>query len=304
MVSFKMKRVSLGAAFLILGTYPSLSTWGQAGVRPQFEEGHQDAIEGIRSRCQSKADCPSQDTYKRGYKRGHKKGIRELKNQGVRPLIDSPGKTIGSDFNGDGVHDFIVGAHGNNDGGINNEGAAYVIFGATDLSGTRDMGGSPKTADVTILGKAATDQLGRSVSGAGDLNGDGFDDLIVGAYANNDGAADAGAAYVIFGASNLSGTRDMGGSPLTADVTILGKAASDRLGFSVSGAGDVNGDGFDDLIVGADVNDDGASPSAGAAYVIFGASDLSGMRDMGGSPLTADVTILGKAAYDFLGRSV
>src|SRR3989338_11707604 len=116
-----------------------------------FDEGYRDAIEGIRSRCQSKQDCPSQDSYKRGYKLGYKKGMRELKrrpseswdpnmaagndmaNEGIRPLIDSPGKTIGSDFNGDGIHDFIVGANFNDDGpGANNAGAAYIFFGASD----------------------------------------------------------------------------------------------------------------------------------------------------------------------------
>jgi len=95
------------------------------------------------------------------------------------------------------------------------------------------------------LGKGTTDRLGRSVSGAGDVNGDGLDDFIVGADFNNDGGSNnEGAVYIFFGASTLSGTFDMGGGIQSADVTIFGKAANDRLGRSVSGAGDVNGDGI------------------------------------------------------------
>jgi len=144
--------------------------------------------------------------------------------------------------------------------------------------------GGVQSADVTILGKAATDYLGFHVSGAGDVNGDGFDDIIVGAYQNDDCTAGTGcgAAYIFFGTSSFSGTKDLGGSQ-SADVTILGKAGADYLGFHVSGAGDVNGDGFDDIIVGARGNNDGPGNTAGAVYIFFGASDLSGTKSLGGS---------------------
>jgi len=111
--------------------------------------------------------------------------VQEGYTQSIDPLIDSPGNTIGSDFNGDGIHDFIVTANRNNDGGSNNEGAAYIFFGASNLSGTKDTGTADE--DVRILGKAIQDYLGNSAAGAGDVNGDGFDDIIVGAFYNNDG---------------------------------------------------------------------------------------------------------------------
>jgi len=219
-----------------------------------------------------------------------------------KAVNDQLGRSVSSvgDVNGDGFDDIIVGAHYNNDGGSNNEGAAYIFFGATNLSGTKALEAAG-SADVTFLGKAASDFLGKSVSGAGDVNGDGFDDMIVVAIGNDDGASYAGAAYVFFGASNLSGTKSLGGVE-SADVTFLGKAAADRLGYSASGAGDVNSDGLDDLIMGARLNNDGAG-DAGAAYIFFGASNLSGTKSLGGVE-SADVTILGKAASDRLGKSV
>jgi len=139
--------------------------------------------------------------------------VQEGHAQTIDPLIDSPGNTIGSDFNGDGIHDFIVGAYKNNDGGTDDEGAAYIFFGASNLNGTFDMGGGIQSADVTIFGKAVDDYLGNSVSGLGDVNGDGFDDIIVGANFNDDGGSPrAGAAYIFFGSTTLSGTKSLGGA--------------------------------------------------------------------------------------------
>jgi len=273
-----------------------------------YSDGYRDAMDGVESLCASKK-CKAQDPYERGYKLGYKKGIRDRKKkfpkasdeEFIRPLIDSPGNTIGSDFNGDGIHDFIVGAYQNDDA-ANLAGSAYIFFGSTSLSGTFDLSGGVQSPDVTILGKAGGDRLGRSVSSVGDVNGDGFDDIIVGAHQNADAAATAGAAYIFFGAGNLSGTKSLGGGE-SADVTILGKAGVDRLGDAVSGVGDVNGDGFDDVIVGAYFNDDGPGTGAGAAYIFFGASDLSGTKSLGEGQ-SADVTILGKVANDNLGDVV
>jgi Ca2+-binding RTX toxin-like protein len=123
-----------------------------------------------------------------------------------------------------------------------------------------------------INGIAADDFSGRSVSSAGDVNGDGFDDLIIGASsANPNGINAAGQSYVVFGSNSGFGAglnlSEINGSN---GFAINGIAAYDQSGFSVSSAGDVNGDGFDDLIIGAF----GASPngirSAGQSYVVFG----------------------------------
>ena len=109
-------------------------------------------------------------------------------------------------------------------------------------------------------GAASGDLLGWSVAAAGDVNGDGYADVIVGAWANDAGGTNAGVAYIYFGGPD---GRRRGGPD--ADRRGGGR----RFGISVAGAGDVNGDGFDDVIVGASQND-AAGADAGRAYVYFG----------------------------------
>ena len=113
-------------------------------------------------------------------------------------------------------------------------------------------------AQFTFTGDSAGDRFGNSVSSAGDVNGDGFDDLIVGAQNDDNNGTDSGSARVFSGAD---------GSVL---YNFDGDSAGDLFGGSVSGAGDVNGDGFDDLIVGAQ-NDDNNGANGGSARVLSGA---------------------------------
>ena len=238
---------------------------------------------------------------------------------------DNAGRSVSSagDVNGDGIDDLIVGAYRGNDGGTN-AGEAYVIFGRTTGFGV-DVGGrqvidleSLSASDGFIIqGDANYDNAGRSVSSAGDVNGDGIDDLIVGAYRGNDGGTNAGEAYVIFGRTTGFGV-DVGGrqvidlESLSASdgFIIQGDAASDYAGISVSNAGDVNGDGIDDLIVGAFGSNDGGT-DAGEAYVIFGRTTGFGV-DIGGRQVIDLATlsssdgliIQGDAAFDEAGISV
>ena len=113
----------------------------------------------------------------------------------------------------------------------------------------------------TAVGESTSDRFGYSVASAGDVNGDGYDDVIVGAY-NNDGAgSDAGEAYVYHGLPSGLST-----APAWSDQ---GEAAGDYFGGSVASAGDVNGDGTDDLIIGAE----GYNSHTGRVYIYFGSSD-------------------------------
>jgi hypothetical protein len=134
---------------------------------------------------------------------------------------------------------------------------------------------------LTLQGAVVGDQVGWSVSAAGDVNNDGYADLIVGAQdADPDGRFDAGAAYVILGSAAGLGTVDSLGfvSGNSTGFVIWGAAAGDRLGRSVSGAGGVNGDCRDDVIVGAQYASPNGRLRAGAAYVLFG--NASGFADV------------------------
>ena len=103
-----------------------------------------------------------------------------------------------------------------------------------------------------INGEAANEKSGWSVASAGDVNGDGFADLIVGAYGADPNGFNSGASYVVFGkASGFSSSLELSALDGSNGFQINGEAARDQSGRSVASAGDVNGDGFADLIVGA-----------------------------------------------------
>jgi hypothetical protein len=171
------------------------------------------------------------------------------------------------DVNRDGIDDLIVAAPQANNGA----GETYVIFGNTDA--TFELGSLNGSNGFAIEGINAGDGSGSSVSSAGDINGDGFDDLLIGAaFANKAEGNDfgAGESYVIFGnTEGFNGTLEL--AKLGSNgFTINAIGTGDFLGISVSDAGDINDDGLDDLIVGAPL----VNNNRGASYVIFGSTDL------------------------------
>ena len=148
------------------------------------------------------------------------------------------------DVNGDGFDDLIVGAWGDDNSG-SQSGSARVVS------------GQDGSILYTFDGDSAYDYFGFSVSGAGDVNGDGYADVIVGAFADDNNGPESGSARVFSGQD---------GSIL---YTFDGDSPNDRFGVSVSGAGDVNGDGYDDVIIGANFDDNNGFNS-GSARVFSG----------------------------------
>ena len=212
------------------------------------------------------------------------------------------------DVNGDGLADLLVGVRGNNA----NTGRSYVVFGRTNWSGVSTLNLSTiamGTGGFAITGEAAGDQSGSSVSAAGDVNGDGLADLLVGAPRNDAGGSDAGRSYVVFGRANWSGVSTLNLSTIamgTGGFAITGEAADDWSGSSVSAAGDVNGDGLADLLVGAPYNS-ASGYDAGCSYVVFGRANWSGVSTLNLTTIamgTGGFTITGEAILDRSGLSV
>ena len=184
------------------------------------------------------------------------------------------------DVNGDGNDDLLISAMHNAV-----PGTVWVIYGP--MSGTTDL----DTVGTAITGEAANDDA-NTIAGPGDVNGDGFDDILIGAAGNDEGGDNAGAVYLVLGPVGPTGL-----NLSDADAKIVGVGDFTDLGAAIAGAGDVNGDGLADIIIGSR-SDDAASPEAGAAYVFLG--PISGALGTG----DADATILGEASLDAAGDTV
>lgn len=155
------------------------------------------------------------------------------------------------DVNGDGFLDFIVGASGN----TNSTGVAYVFYGGLVMN---------TVPDVILLGETVNNYFGASIAGAGDINGDGYDDVLVGAYG---AGGNSGKVSLFYGGSMMDNA---------ADLYFNGEGVNNFFGTSVAGAGDINADGFDDFIIGAN----GANSGNGRVYVYYGGLNISGTADL------------------------
>ncbi len=173
------------------------------------------------------------------------------------------------DFNNDGIDDLAVGSPSDN----SNTGTVYIYYGTSS--------GFPSDPDTTITGEATGNSFGNAISGTGDANNDGYNDLIVGAWRNN---ASAGKAYLYLGSSS--------GIQASPSQSVVGEGNGNRLGYSVSFAGDANNDGYDDIIVGAYAY----GTNLGRVYVYMGNS--SGMAT------TPNRTLSGEAINNAFGYAI
>ena len=165
------------------------------------------------------------------------------------------------DVNADGFDDFLIGSRRSGDGG-DIAGQTYLILGKAD---GWSMDTSLSEADASFWGENEADFAGCSVAGVGDFNGDGYDDFLIGASSNDDKESGAGQTYLILGRAK-GWSMDVRLS--AANASFWGEGKGDNSGRSLAGAGDVNGDGYDDILIGAPHNDD-AGESAGQTYLIF-----------------------------------
>lgn len=188
--------------------------------------------------------------------------------------LDSAG-----DVNGDGLDDLLIGG--------TFDGTSFVIFGKR--GGFADIDLADLSADEGFRIKGNGDGAGVSVASAGDVNDDGYDDVLIGAPHKNGGGTDAGAAYVVFGKEGGFGTVDLEDLAPGEGFVLEGDVA-ERLGHTVSSAGDINGDGYDDIAVTA---------RSGPVYVVFGRSggfgsiDLSALAPSEGFEIDYDLTEVG-----------
>ncbi len=159
------------------------------------------------------------------------------------------------DVNGDGYADVIIGAR-RYDGGAVNGGKAYLYYGSRE--------GIGDTAAWTVEGEQVGGWLGSAVGGAGDVNGDGYGDLLVGEQYYDGEYLNEGRAYLYLGGED--------GVSLQPDWVITGDQMNERLGFSLSGGGDLNGDGYSDVVVGIPYYDGEKGEDEGRVEVFYGSA--------------------------------
>ncbi len=255
----------------------------------------------------------------------------ESASQEIGRALSGPG-----DVNGDGFADLLVGNYANDyyNGaahlylgpvtgaktfaeadqtllGSSGEAYGYAVQGVGDLDGSgypnvavseagaakvyvySDFPNTTTTDEAYILEGYSGSYAGTALAAAGDVNGDGYGDLVIGAYEDNVGASDAGAVYLVPG----NGTVDSGAIEHLSDVgeVLTGEEAGDYAGYSVAAAGDTNYDGYDDIIVGAP----NSGLENGAAYLVLGGPALTS-----NSLSDADARLYGASSYDYAGWAV
>lgn len=167
------------------------------------------------------------------------------------------------DVNGDGIDDFAIGVKFINQAGLR-AGKTYIFFGKTN---GWQMGTPIENADATILGEGETSEAAH-VNGVGNMNGDEYDDIIIGAGFNDQVGENAGKIYIFFGKPTAAWPAV--DSVANCDASFIGEMTGDWAGHRVAGVGDVNADGLDDFIIGANRRDHEDTRDRGICYLVLG----------------------------------
>lgn len=231
-----------------------------------------------------------------------------------------------ADLNDDGVADLILGASGADPNGIDRAGAVYVLWGGPQFGGTVDLA-SPPSWVTTFQGQDVADRLGFWVE-AGDVNGDGIDDLLMSADDGNginNTVSDRGEAHVVFGGQTFPAVIDMANPPAGLNyITVYGEDNADQLGSCMHSV-DLDGDGFEELIVSAALNravggftgagiagGDGPNNNrngCGDTYIIWGAANLPSVINLNTDKTAllaanALTVVYGANSGDYLGEEI
>lgn len=229
------------------------------------------------------------------------------------------GLASAGDINGDGFDDLLIGAPRFTGTAGAESGVVYLVFGRADWPPTIDLGSLSGSDGMVIMGASSEDRLGGSVAGVGDVNGDGFDDMLLGAgwsstFQPSSGTgmvgfgvtatpSHGGAAWLVYGTPSFSPNFGLDRFGAADGVILTGAQKGDRAGSAVAAAGDVNADGLADLIIGAPNADSNGQWKSGAAYVITGKTSLPAMIDLGNLG-TLGLTLKGSQMDERLGTSV
>ena len=236
-------------------------------------------------------------------------GVRGMMMAGV-DVADATGLAVSGagDINGDGLADVIVATQVASPGGRSFAGVSYVVFGqAGEIAATLELADLDGGNGFRVPGLALRDRTGASVSAAGDVNGDGFGDLIIGAsYAHVANLQSAGKSYVVFGhGGDFDASLNLDTLNGTNGFRIDGLASFDAAGFAVSAAGDINGDGYADLLVSAPFANPRGIGQAGETFVLFGqATGFSARFDLASIDGQNGLRLDGERGMDFSGVAV